>query len=95
MVLIPYLIRSVAQLTFMAMDFLVIMILVKLIYDRWQFAWLEPFAKLAGPAVKSITDPLGKWLVKKTGKSYREKTRLLLLTLCLWLMQCVVAGFLR
>ncbi|NQV34141.1 MAG: hypothetical protein HQ515_15720 [Phycisphaeraceae bacterium] len=95
MVLIPYLIRSVAQLTFMAMDFLVIMILVKTIYDRWQFAWLEPFAKLATPAVLSITTPIRTWLTKKTGKYYKEKTLLALLLLSLWLIQCVVIGLLR
>ncbi|NQV35387.1 MAG: hypothetical protein HQ515_22020 [Phycisphaeraceae bacterium] len=93
--LIPYLLRSVVQLTFMAMDFLVVMILVKVIYDRWQFVWLKPFANMAEPAVKSITSSLGTRLSKLTGKSYSEKTRLILLILCLWVIQCVVVGLLR
>jgi len=92
MFVIPYLVKSVAQLIFMAMDFLVIMILVKTIYDRWHFAWLEPFANLAKPAVKSITTPLGTWLEKKTGKSYSERARLILLICCLWLLQLVICG---
>jgi hypothetical protein len=93
--LIPYLLRSIVQLTFMAMDFVVVMILVKVIYDRWQLAWLGPFAKLAKPAVKSITDPLGVWLAKKTGKHHTEKTLLALLILCLWVIQCVVVSLLK
>jgi hypothetical protein len=71
------------------------MILVKVIYDRWHFVWLQPFAAMVAPPVNSITRPLGTWLSKMTGKSYPEKTRLLLLILSLWLTQIVIVALLK
>ena len=85
----------VSHLLFSCMDILMVMILVKVIYDRWQFIWLKPFFTMVQPAVKVIIDSLGTKLVKITGKPYSEKTLLLLLILCLWVIQCVVASLLR
>ena len=93
--LICNVISGLIHLLFTAADALVIMILVKVIYDRWHFVWLEPFANLVAPPVNSITRPLGAWLSKMTGRAYPEKTRLLLLVLILWLTQIVIVGLLR
>ena len=89
------LVMSVIHLLFTAMDVLVVMILVKVIYDRWHFAWLKPFAAIVTPPVNSITRPLGAWLSKMTGKSYPEKTLLLVLIFCLWIMQVVIVALLK
>jgi len=86
---------SVTHLIFVGMDILAVMILVKVIYDRWHFAWLKPFADLVAPPVDSITRRLGTWLSKMTGKSYPEKMRLLTLILCLWLTQIAIIALLK
>lgn len=91
---IPYLIRSVVQLIFVVMDFVVIMTLVEITYNRWQFAWLKPFAEIVKPAVNTITGFIGTWLSQKTGKSYPEKTRILLLVLCLIVARSVICALL-
>jgi len=93
--LIRNLVMSVTHLVFVGMDILAVMILVKIIYDRWHFAWLKPFANSFAPPVNSITKPLGTWLSKMTGKHYPEKTRLLLLVLCLWSIQVIAVGLLK
>ena len=90
--LIPYLLRSIVQLAFMCRDIAMIMILVKVTYDRWHFVWLKPFASMVEPAVKSITDSLGAWLTKKTGKSYPEKTCLVMLVLGLTFVRLVICA---
>ena len=90
--LIPYLLRSIVQLAFMCMDILMIMILVKVTYDRWHFVWLKPFASMVEPAMQSIIYPLGEWLTKKTNKFYSEKTCLVVLILGLTFVRLVICG---
>ncbi len=90
-----YLLLSFIQLAFMVMDCLVVMILVKVLYDHWHFVWLKPFAELAGPPVRAITDSVGTWLQNKTGKSYPPKTLLTLLVLSVWIIECVTSGIIR
>ncbi len=89
MCLIPYI---MVQLTFMVMDFLVVTILIKVTYDRWQFVWLRPFATMVEPVVQSIICPLGTWLSKKTGKSYTEKMRIILVIFVLTFVRLVICA---
>jgi len=90
--LIHNLLVSVTHLLFVGMDILVVMILVKVVYDRWQFLWLKPFFDLVCPSVKFITSTLGARLSRITGKSYPEKTQAILLVLFLWAIQFVFAS---
>jgi hypothetical protein len=83
---------SIIHLFFVVTDILMVMILVKVSYDRWHFIWLRSFANLVEPALKSITDSLGNCLSRKTGKVYPEKTRLLLLVLSLLFVRLFICA---
>ena len=91
--LIHNILIGIVHLIFVGMDILVMMILLKVIYDRWHFVWLKPFANIVEPAIKSITSPLYAWLSKTTGKSYTEKTLLILFILFLSLVRLIIGGF--
>ena len=90
--LIPYILRSVANLLFVAMDVLLMMILVKVIYDRWHFTWLRPLFDLVAQPIKSVTDFIDSWLYKKTKKHYPEKTLIILLLVGLTLVRLVICA---
>ena len=90
--LIPYILRSVVNLVFVAMDILLFMVLVKVAYDRWRFTWLQPLFSIVEQPVKSVTDILGTWLSKRAKKSYPEKTLIILLVLGLTLVRLMICA---
>lgn len=90
--LIHNLLLSIIHLVFVGMDILLVMILIKIIYDRWQFAWLRPFANIVEPAIKSITGFLYSRFSKTTGKSCTDKTLLALLLLGLSFVRLVICS---
>ena len=90
--LIPYILRSVVHLAFVAMDVLVIMILVKVVYDRWHFTWLKPLFDIVEPPTKSITRFVDTRLFKKTRRHYPEKTLIILFLLGMTLVRLVICA---
>ena len=90
--LIPYILRSFVHLAFVVADILMVAILIKVTYDRWKLPWLKPLATMVEPPVKSILDSLGTWLSRKTGKSYTEKMRIILLIFGLTFVRLVICA---
>ena len=91
--LIHNILISIIHLIFVGMDILVMMILLKVIYDRWHFVWLQPFANIVEPAIRSITGSLYAGLSKTTGKSYTDKTLLILFILFLSFVRLIIGAF--
>ena len=88
--LIPYLLRSIIHLIFVAMDLVVLILLIKTFYDRWHFNWLGPLANALEPAAKTIITSFSGQLSKLTSKTYTDKTLVILLVLCLWVLRSLV-----
>ena len=88
--LIPYLIRNIANMAFILMDSVVFILLIKTVYDRWHFNWLGPLANALEPAAKTIITSFSGQLSKLTSKTYTDKTLVILLVLCLWVLRSLV-----
>ena len=85
--LIHNLLVGIIHLVFVAMDILVIMVLVKVVYDRWQLGFLKHITNAIEPLMKFIVAHLDTWATRITGKTYSEKTLWLLIILCLLLVR--------
>ncbi|MCD4831701.1 MAG: hypothetical protein K8R02_07855 [Anaerohalosphaeraceae bacterium] len=85
--LINDLLVGIIHLIFVAMDVLMMMIIVKIAYQRWKFEWFRSINNAVEPVINSIINYLDKWSIKITGKKYSEKTLLIFLILCLWLIR--------
>ena len=83
---------SVIHLAFVVMDILMLMILIKVIYRRWRFEWLRLLNSAVEPVTHCVTDYLGIWIREITGKTYSEKTLLILLVVCLIFVRLVICG---
>ena len=90
--LIPYILRSVVHLLFVAMDVLVLMVLVIVVYDRWHFTWLKPLFDLVEQPIKSVTNCIDSWLYKRTRKHYPERTLIILFLIGMTLVRLVICA---
>jgi len=92
--LIQNLLLSVVHLAFVVMDVLVVMVLVKVVYDRWQPECLKLMSRAVKPVISFITGHLEVWTAKITGKTYPEKTQLVLLVIYLSVIRFIIATLL-
>lgn len=92
--LINNLLISVVHLVFVAMDILLLMILIKVIYERWQISWLKQIMKVIEPPMTLILNYVRDVVMRITGKKYSEKILLLLTIACLSLARFIISGFL-
>ena len=90
--LIYSLLVSIVHLIFVGMDILMVMILIKVIHDRWHPNWLRQCVQITEPLMTSITCFFHAWLSKTTGKSYPEKTCLILLVLGLSFLRLIICS---
>ncbi len=86
---------GIIHLVFVAMDILVIMIVIKVVYQRWQLEILRPVARTVEPIIKSTTNWLNKCAMKITGKAYPERILLVFFILCLWLIRVLIVSILK
>ncbi len=92
--LIHNLLMSVIHLIFVGTDILMTMILLKVTYDRWQPECLKLMSRAVKPVISFITGYLEVWTAKMTGKTYPEKTQLVLLVICLSVIRFIIATLL-
>jgi len=90
--LIQNLLLSVVHLVFVALDILVVMVLVKVVYDRWRPEWLRSVSNAVEPVMNFVTGSLGAWVERATGKIYSERMLLALFIIFLWLIRFVICG---
>ena len=83
---------SMAHFVCLAMDMLAAMILVKVIYSGFGFAWLEPVFVAVDPLVSRVLQVARTLTWKLTGKAYSEKSLLLLAILTLWLARTLIVS---
>ena len=90
--LLNNLLISVIHLAFVITDILVLMIVLKGIYRLWQFSWLRPINNVIEPALSLVTYHLGTWIRKITGKTYPERTLLILLIIGMTFFRFIIVG---
>jgi hypothetical protein len=90
--LIHNLLISIVHLIFVGMDILVTMILIRVVYERWRPKCLRLINNAVEPVMKSITGHLGTWVSRTTGRTYTDKTMLMLFIVCLSFVRLVICG---
>lgn len=93
--IIGNLITGIIHLAFAAMDLLMLMILIKVIYNRWHPAWLRPIAATVEPAITAAATSVNRLAVKLTGKAYSRKASLIMLIVGLWVIRFVIVSLAR
>jgi len=85
---------SIINLVFVAMDILLLMLLAKIVYQRWRPSWLEQIANAIDPLISFVLDHFQRLISRITGKTYSTRISLNLLVFCLWITRLIVAGLL-
>ena len=93
--LIDSLLTGLIHLVFVVFDIVFLLMLLKMINDRWHFSWLNQVVKAIEPTTILVLDSFQALIVKLTGKSYPEKTRLVLLIVCLWIIRSVIISLVK
>jgi len=90
--LIHNLLISVIHLLFVAMDILMAMILIKVIYERWQPEWLRQIHNTIKPLIVPIMAFVYRTVKRITGKSLPEKHLVLVIIVSMCVARFVIAG---
>ena len=90
--LIENILLSIVHLTLCFMDMLFIVILIKIVYDRWHIHWLEPIAKAVGPIINSILRWLRSLIFRIIGKSYQDNVLLIIVVLSLTVIRSLITN---
>lgn len=72
------------------MDILLTMILIKLIYERWQPEILKPVVRISDPVIDLVTARLSKWIMYTTHRTFSRKTILVLLVVSMSLIRFLI-----
>lgn len=90
--LIHNLLMCAIHFLFVAMDVLVAMILIKVVYDRWGPECLRLSSNAVEPVIDYITGYLGTWIPRSTGRTYTDKTLLMLFIVCLSIVRLIICA---
>ncbi len=83
---------SFVHLTLCIMDILFIVIILKIVHNRWQIRWMGPILTAVRPLMSTVLNWLHSLILRITGKSYSERTLLVLLTICLTIVRFLVVS---
>lgn len=90
--LIENILVGVVHLAFVATDVLFMVMLFKVVHDRWQIPSIEPILTAMNPVMNIVLNWFAALVLKATGKSYPEKTLLILLIISLLVMRFLVVS---
>lgn len=90
--LIHNLLMSVVHRIFVGMDILVTMILIKVVYDRCRPECLRLISNAVEPVTKLITGHLETLVTRITGRTYTDKTLLILFIVCLSFVRLIICS---
>jgi len=85
---------SIVNLVFISMDILLLMILAKIVYQKWKPSWLKQPVDITEPLISYVLGYFQRLVLRITGKTYSGRTSLNLLAFCLWITRLIVAGLL-
>ena len=90
--LIENILIGVIHLVFVAADVFFLMMLLKIMHDRWRIPWIEPILTAVKPAMSIVLNWFTATVLRVTGKSYSEKTSLILLLICLCVIRILISS---
>ncbi|HML73145.1 MAG TPA: hypothetical protein PKB02_01490 [Anaerohalosphaeraceae bacterium] len=90
--LIENILVGVVHLAFVAADVLFMVMLLKVVHDRWQIPLIEPILTAMKPVMNVVLNWFAVLVLKATGKSYPEKTLLILLIISLMVIRFLITG---
>ena len=93
--LINSLLICLIHLAFVVFDIVFLLMLLKVVNDRWRPSWLSQTMKTIEPIIILVLDSFQRLIGKMTGKSCPEKTRIVLLIVCLWIIRSVIISFVK
>jgi chromate transport protein ChrA len=88
--LIHNLLMCAIHLLFVAMDILVTMILIKVVYERWRPEWLRQINETVEPLIVPIMAFVYRTVKRITGKSLSEKHLILVVIASLCVARFVI-----
>lgn len=86
---------GIVHLLFVAFDILFVMILIRVVYERWRPEWLRLINKAVEPVVDFTIGHVEMLVTKITDRTYTDKTLTVILILCLSVLRFVIASFLK
>ena len=92
--LINNILISFVHFLFVVMDFILLMIAVKVVYDRWRPSWLKQAVDAIEPIHSFILNYAERIVMSLTRRTYSQKTLLLLVVICLSMARLFVASLL-
>ena len=90
--LIHNILTVVIHLLFVAMDILMTMILIKVVYQRWQPEWLRQINNTIEPLVVPLLDFVDRAVRRTAGKSLSGKCLVFVIIVSMWVTRFVVDG---
>lgn len=90
--LIEHILIGLAHLALVAADILFLMLILQIVHDRWQLAWLEPIFIATKPVMSVVLNYFASLVLNVTGKSCPERTLSVLLIICLAVMRFLIIG---
>ena len=90
--LLENILLSIVHLALCITDVLFILIVLKIVHDRWQIPWMEPILMAVRPLMSAVLNWFHPLILKLTGKSYPERTLLFLLAICLTILRFLVVS---
>ena len=93
--LIENILIGVIHLVFVAADVLFLVMLLKIVHDRWQIPWIEPILTAVKPAMSVVLNWFAATVLRVTGTSYSEKSSLILLLICLCVIRILISSVMQ
>ena len=90
--LIHNILIGVIHLLFVVFDIIFVMILTRVVYQRWKPSWLKYAADIVEPLIVPVMGFVyraARWI---TGKSLSEKYLLLVIIVSIWVTRFVIGG---
>ena len=93
--LIDNIIISLVHIILIATDMLFIVMVLKIVYDRWEISWIKPILTAAKPVTEPVLDWFYSLTLRITGRSFQENTLLPIMMICLMVLRFVVVSIVR
>ena len=90
--LISNILISVVHLALCVADVLFVIIVLQIVHNRWQIHWMEPILTAVRPLMSALLNWFHPLILRVTGKSYSERTLLVLLVICLSVIRFLVVS---
>ncbi len=90
--LIYNLLIGIIHLLFVAFDILFVMILIRVVYQRWKPPWLKQAANTVEPLIVSVMRFVYRAVRRITGRSLPEEHLVLMVIVSMWITRFVIGG---